>query len=150
MKIRELMTRDPDVLTPEATVGEAARLMRKLDVGIIPVVDDPATNRLQGVITDRDITIRHVAEDHAEDCPVSDHMTVEVRTVPSEESHHGVMRAMRSAKVRRVPVVDEEGRLVGIVSQADLAVDTGPQERDEVKETLEAVSQPARPERAPR
>jgi CBS-domain-containing membrane protein len=47
-------------------------------------------------------------------------------------------------------VVDEEGRLVGIVSQADLAVDTGPQERDEVKETLETVSQPARPERAPR
>jgi CBS domain-containing protein len=150
MKIRELMTRDPDVLTPEATVGEAARLMRKLDVGIIPVVDDPATNHLQGVITDRDITIRHVAEDHAEDCPVSDHMTVEVRTVPSDESHHDVMRAMRSQKVRRVPVVDEDGRLVGIVSQADLAVDTGPQERDEVKETLEAVSQPARPERAPR
>jgi CBS-domain-containing membrane protein len=150
MQVQEVMTRDPNVVTPETAIAEVARMMAKLDVGLIPVVDGSDTRRVQGVITDRDITVRHVAQDHGPACPVSDHMTRDVRTVNEHDSGADVMRAMRSEKIRRVPVLGEGGRLVGIVAQADLAVASGPRDRDAVEETLEEISQPAAPERPKR
>lgn len=147
MKVREIMTPDPEVVTPDHLVSDAAKLMAYLDVGIVPVVDDEGSRLLKGVITDRDIAVRHVAERHEEDCPVSDHMSEATVTVGPEDDVHDVLRQMREARVRRVPVVDGPGKIVGIVAQADLAVKLGPSEPEVVEETIERISEPAAPDR---
>lgn len=145
MKAREIMTPEPRVVAPDDTVSEAARIMRELDVGIVPVVDGER-GRLRGVITDRDIAIRHVADRHAGDCRVSEHMSERVTSVRPEDDVDDVMRRMQSEQVRRIPVVDGD-RLVGIIAQADIAVDVGPREPVKVEKTLERISEPAEPER---
>lgn len=145
MKARELMTSDPECLTRADSVQRAAQLMRDLDVGLIPVVDDRSSMRLAGVITDRDIAIRHVAEGHNE-CTVGDHMsTGNVRTVAPNDSNEDVLRTMRDAQVRRVPVVDEGDRLVGIIAQADIATKSVGDRK--VGQTVEEISEPGRPRR---
>jgi CBS domain-containing protein len=146
----DIMTENPEAVTPDVTLSDAAQKMRDLDVGIIPVVDTLDNRRLRGVITDRDIAIRGVAEGRDGTAVVSDCMTDEVETVNKNDSIQDVMRIMRNEQVRRVPVTDREGRLVGIVAQADLAVDYAGADRDremEVGETLERISEPAHPNR---
>ncbi|MQA89294.1 MAG: CBS domain-containing protein [Gemmatimonas sp.] len=150
MRASEIMTGDPQVVTPEAMVSEAATLMRDLDVGIIPVVDGSDKWRLKGVITDRDIAVRAVAEGKDGNLNVGDCMTHRVRCVNKNDSVRDVMRVMRQEQVRRVPVIDREGRLVGIIAQADLAVDYASRDRDrerEVGSVVETISEPAHPER---
>lgn len=147
MRASEIMTKEPEFVTPQDTLSRAAALMRDRDVGIIPVVDDVSGRRLRGVITDRDIAIRHVAERHSEDCPVSSHMSESVSTVGPDAEAEEVMRIMRDKQVRRVPVVDDGGRLVGIVAQADVAVDLRGREGGEVERTVAEISEPARPRR---
>lgn len=145
MKASEIMTKDPQCCTREDSLSEAARIMRDIDVGIVPVVDDRASMRLTGVITDRDITIRHVADSHPNDCKVGDHMTTsDVRTVAPDADVDDVMKSMRDEQVRRIPVVDN-GRLVGIIAQADIAAD-GPSRKD-VGATVREISEPAKPKR---
>ncbi|MEX2584696.1 MAG: CBS domain-containing protein, partial [Gemmatimonadota bacterium] len=137
-------------VTPETEISDVARQMRDLDVGIIPVVESTDNPRLQGVITDRDIAIRAVAEGKDGSVKVGDCMTRDVRTVNKNDSVRDVMRVMKDEQVRRVPVVDREGRLVGIIAQADLAVDYAGDDSDreiEVSDTLERISEPASPER---
>ncbi len=146
----EIMTENPQVVTAEATIAEVAQKMRDLDVGIIPVVDNAESRQLRGVITDRDIAIRAVAEGKDGKVRVSDCMTAEVRTVNKNDSVRDVMRIMRQDQIRRVPVTDREGRLVGIIAQADLAVDYASDDSRrelEVGETLERISEPAKPRR---
>lgn len=146
----DLMTERPEVVTPGSSVMDAARKMRDLDVGILPVVESLEGRRLRGVITDRDIALRAIANGKDGRERVSECMTTEVRTVNVNDSIHEVMRVMRDELVRRVPVVDREGRLVGIVSQADLAVDYAARDFEkegEVAETIERISEPARPKR---
>jgi CBS domain-containing protein len=150
MQVHELMTKHPGSVTPNATVRQAAEMMRDHDIGIVPVVRSIESAEVVGVITDRDIAVRHVAAGHSADCAVLDHMSRDPHTVKHDESHSDVMRVMRSEKVRRVPVVDHAERLVGVVSQADLAVDLGPRHRSAVEETVEEISQPAEPRRVPR
>jgi CBS domain-containing protein len=147
MQAREIMTRDPKTVTLDDTVVTAARIMRDLDVGIVPVVDAGDGGRLQGVITDRDIAVRHVADGHGGDCKVRDHMSGAVATVGPDDDVARVMERMRHDRVRRIPVVEDGGRLVGIIAQADLAVDTGSDEALEVERTVEEISQPAEPRR---
>lgn len=147
MQAREIMTPDPRTLTPGDTVSEAGRIMRELDVGIVPVVKDGDGGQLDGVITDRDIAVRHVAERHTDDCRISDHMSRGVATVSPDEDVDRVMERMRSEQVRRIPVVEDGGRLVGIIAQADLAVETGPEKTEAVEETVEEISEPAEPKR---
>lgn len=148
MKAREIMTPDPDIVTPDESIARAAQLMRDLDVGIIPVVDDRSGMHLQGVITDRDIAVRHVAEGHQAECLVGDHMTADrLDCVEPDADADQVMEAMRRDQVRRIPVVEDGDRLVGIIAQADLAVEEGPQQPKEVAKTLERISEPAEPER---
>lgn len=146
MKARELMTENPECVTEQDTVERAAQLMRELNVGLIPVVDDNRT--LRGVITDRDIAIRHVAEGHeSNDCQVGEAMTRDrLYTVTPEDDDRTVMSRMREGQVRRVPVVEND-RVVGIIAQADLAVETPDSEAEEVERTIEKISEPARPER---
>lgn len=148
MKARELMTQDPQCVTERDTVRRAAELMRELNVGLIPVVDDADSLRLRGVITDRDIAMRHVAAGHeGGDCRVGDEMTRDDLLTCSPEDDDGtVMSRMREGQVRRIPVVEDE-RLVGIIAQADLAIQTPSSEAEEVERTLEKISEPGRPER---
>jgi CBS domain-containing protein len=148
MKARELMTENPECVTEGDTVEHAAQLMRKLNVGLIPVVDDSTSRRLRGVITDRDIAVRHVADGHdSGDCRVGDEMTSgSLYTVTPEDDDATVMSRMKEGQVRRIPVVDND-RVVGMIAQADLAVDTPDSSAREVERTIEKISEPARPER---
>jgi CBS domain-containing protein len=143
MNARDLMTAGPQVLTAEEPVSHAARIMRDADVGCVPVVDDRARMRLAGVITDRDIVVRCVAERHDGECRVGDHMTREsLAAVGPDADVEEVVAAMERNQLRRV-LVTEQGRLVGIIAQADLALKEGPLEPLVVEEVLEQVSAPS-------
>jgi CBS domain-containing protein len=138
--IKDIMTRDPVCVSPNASVREAAQIMAREDVGIVPVVEND-TRKLLGVITDRDIAIRCVAEGRGGDCRVEEVMSSgRIATCRVNESVNSVMDAMRSEKVRRIPIVDERGALVGIVSQADVVRKAGDDNRAE--QTIEDISEP--------
>lgn len=144
-RARDIMTENPEAVTPATTLGEVARRMAELDVGILPVVDDPEVRRLRGVVTDRDLVVRGMARGLGDSATVAECMTPDVSTVNRNASIHQVMDVMRREQVRRVPVVDGEGRLVGIIAQADLAVNYAgldPQREQEVEEVLERISEP--------
>jgi CBS domain-containing protein len=140
-KAKDVMTRNPQVVTADASVQEAARLMKSEDTGVLPVVESQGTRRVVGVITDRDITIRVVAEGRSS-ATVRDAMSTGVRTCKEDDSLNDVMKVMSSEQVRRVPIVDDSGELVGIVSQADVVLEGGDDKRAE--KTVEAISQPGR------
>ena len=139
MKARELMTKNPECVTRQDSLQRAAQIMRDSDTGFVPVVDSTEGMRLQGVITDRDIAVRHVAEGHGNECKVEEAMsTGELRFCSPDDSDRDVMDAMKSAQVRRIPVVEND-RLVGIISQADLALED---KDSKVGETVEKISEP--------
>ena len=141
MKAREIMTDSPQCVTRHDSLAEAARIMRSADTGFVPVVEDRKSMRLSGVITDRDIAIRHVADNHPNECSVGDHMSAGVRTVQPDDDVNDVMKLMKSEQVRRVPVVEND-RLVGVIAQADLATqDVGDRK---VGDTVEKISEPSR------
>ena len=149
VSVAELMTANPEAVTPDTPLMEVAQRMRDLDVGIIPVVDAEDTFLLQGVITDRDIAVRAAAEGKdMKKSKVRDFMTEAVGTVDESDGVGQVLTVMKRDRVRRVPVTDEEGRLVGIIAQADLAVSYAglDVEREaEVEEVIERISEPASP-----
>jgi len=119
--IRELMTKEPHALASGATVMEAARLMRDEDMGIVPVVDG---DKLVGTVTDRDIAIRVVAEGRSpETVTVGEIASRELVTIDPQQELDEALRLMARHHVRRLPVVEEDGKLVGIVAQADIARD---------------------------
>lgn len=144
MKISELMTKNPCTVSPDTPVSEAARLMKEEDVGIVPVVERAGgaetRGRLVGVITDRDIAVRHVAERRNADAPVRDVMSGGVRTARPDDSVESLMELMGREQIRRIPVVDDRGSLVGVVSQADLVLKANDTTRAE--KTVEAISKP--------
>ncbi len=146
MKARDVMTRDPEVLTPDEPVSRAAQVMRDLNVGIVPVVEDKSSMKLRGVITDRDIAVRHVAEGHGNQCRISDELSREpLHTVRPDADVSEVMNVMKRDQVRRVPVVEGDNRLVGIIAQADIA-ERGPSEKD-VGKVVEKISEGSKPVR---
>ena len=120
MKITECMTRDVQIANPTQTLSEAAQLMAQLDVGVLPVGE---SDRLVGMITDRDIAIRGVAQGRGPDASVRDVMSNEVRYCFDDETIEEVARNMGDIKVRRLPVLNRDKRLVGIVSLGDLTQD---------------------------
>jgi CBS domain-containing protein len=143
MQLRDVMTRDVDVVGPEAPIREAAMKMRALDVGPIPVCDG---ERLVGMLTDRDITVRAVAEGRDPNAtPVRDVMTPEVAFCFEDQDVEQAASLMEQRQVRRIPVLNADKRLVGIVSLGDLALGTRDTER--LGQTLEEVSAPAEPRR---
>jgi CBS domain-containing protein len=151
MRAAEIMTEDPATVTPEATLTDAATKMKELDVGIIPVVESETSRRLKGVITDRDIAVRAVAEGKDGKTRVADCMTTDVETCNKNDDVRSVLQVMRREQVRRVPITDREGRLVGIIAQADVEVDYAgdrSQRERRVQDTVQQISQPASPERA--
>jgi CBS domain-containing protein len=141
MKISEIMTKDPATVTPGTTVRDAAQLMQREDTGIIPVVEAQGSKRLVGVVTDRDIAIRVVAEGRDANTRVSEIMTSDrLATLRPDADVDDVMDTMADQQVRRVPIVDDRGTLVGIVAQADVVRKA----RDDKKaeRTVEKISQP--------
>lgn len=148
MKAREFMTKDPECLTEDDTVQKAAQRMRELNVGLMPVVDDANSRRLRGVITDRDIATRHVAEGHdSGECRVGTEMTRDnLYTVTPDDDQDTVMERMRAGQVRRVPVMEDD-RIIGIIAQADLAIELSDAAAEEVERTVEKISEPAKPRR---
>ncbi len=120
--VRDIMTPNPQSVTEKDSVLQAARLMRDEDTGIIPVVDG---KKIIGLVTDRDIVVRGVAGGKdLNNCRVNEVMTKQVRSVKEDASVREVLDLMSGAQVRRVPVVNRNNELVGIVSMKDLATGT--------------------------
>ncbi len=134
--VRDVMTSDPRSVEPSTTVADAAQLLKSQDVGSLPIVED---GRLLGMLTDRDIVLRVVAEGKDPQAThVGDVASRALVTVDPQQSLEEALRLMAKHQVRRLPVVEEDGRLVGIVAQADVAT-TGDERR--VGETVEQISQ---------
>lgn len=118
MKVSKIMTRDVRLLNPDQTVGEAAKMMAEIDAGALPVGQD---DRLVGMVTDRDIVIRAVAQGKSADTKISEVMSKELLYCFDTDEVDEVSRNMGKAQVRRLAVVNKDKRLVGIVSLGDLA-----------------------------
>lgn len=117
--IGDLMTSNPKTVEATSTIAEAAQIMKSEDTGIVPVVEG---ERLVGTITDRDITIRVVAEGNdPQTTSVEEVASTDLVTVDPQQELSEALRLMAQHQVRRLPVVEEDGRLIGIVSQADVA-----------------------------
>lgn len=145
MLARDIMTPVPAVVTPDATVGEAAAIMRDRDVGFLPVVDSLDSMHLEGVITDRDLAVRCLASHGSPDDLVGSCMTASrLDTVLPDTDVHYVVGIMERDQVRRVPVVDVDGRVVGVLAQGDLARVLGPDEPAAIEELIHRISMPAR------
>lgn len=123
MKISEAMTSNVHIASPDQTICDAARIMAECDSGALPVSDG---SRLIGIITDRDIAIRAVAQKKSPDTAVREVMSNEVLYCFEDEDIEHVAQNMGDLKVRRLPVVSREKRLVGIVSLGDLSLTTKP------------------------
>ena len=137
MKVHEIMTAHARCVGPENTLVEAAGLMRELDVGALPVCDE---DRLAGMVTDRDITLRGVAGGRDPNTtPIRDVMSPGIVYVFADQEVEEVARIMEQRQIRRVPVLNREKRLVGIVSLGDIAVKEGKDSRS--GDTLQSISE---------
>ena len=142
MNAREIMTADPACCTPQDTARDAARKMVEHDCGCLPVVDDMGAKHIVGVVTDRDLAARGLAEGKGADTPVRDLMSASPSCCTPESDLGEVERIMAERQVRRVPVIDAEDRVVGMIAQADLArAGRGVDDR-EVGQTVERISEP--------
>ena len=141
MKAQDIMSKHPTCVTPDTTLADAARLMKNENIGVVPVVESESSRRLVGVLTDREIAVRAVAEGRdGATTSVGHIMTSNVRTSTASDSVNDVMDLMGREQVRRVPVVDERGALVGIISQADIVLEAKDDKRAE--KTVEQISKP--------
>jgi CBS domain-containing protein len=118
MQIANIMSRDVQLINPDGTLRNAAALMKKIDAGALPVAEN---DRLVGMITDRDIAIRGIAEGKGPDSKVRDVMSQEVKYCFEDEDVAHVAESMAALQIRRLPVMTRDKRLVGIVALADLA-----------------------------
>jgi CBS domain-containing protein len=134
MNVRDAMTQSPRTVTSGSTVAEAARVMRDEDAGIVPVVEG---ERLTGVVTDRDIAIQVVAADKdPQTTKVQTIASTDLVTVDPDQDLDEALRLMAKHQVRRLPVTEEDGRLVGILAQADVAKHADASRTGEVVEDI--------------
>jgi CBS domain-containing protein len=141
MKCKDLMTRNPASCLPTDSVVTAAMLMKTQNVGAVPVVADRGSRRLIGIITDRDLALRVVAEQREYyNARVEDVMSRKPAVCRPQDDHDEALDLMSKEQIRRVPVVDDDGRLVGIIAQADVARHAKSKEAGEV---VEQISEPA-------
>ena len=136
MKVSEAMTRDVRVANPNETIRDAARVMAEINAGVLPVGEN---DRLVGMITDRDIAVRAVAEGKAPSTKVRDVMSSEVLYCYDDQDVDEVARNMGDVQVRRLPVVNRDKRLVGIISLGDVACSEG---GDVAGDAVTQISQP--------
>lgn len=136
MKISEVMSRDIEVASPTDSIQSVAQKMAQMDVGALPVCDG---RRIQGMVTDRDITVRAVAQGISPDSPVSQVMTGNLEYVMADDDLDRAADKMADHQIRRLPVIDENQQLVGIISLGDLAQE---HRAKIVGRTLEEISEP--------
>ena len=132
---REIMTTNVTSVTTTAPIREAAAMMRDGDIGSLPVVED---GRLVGIVTDRDIVVRAIAEGADASTSISAAMTADVFSVRPDDFVFEAIRLMADKKVRRIPVVSDDGKLAGIIAMADIALEV--EDEREIAETLEEIS----------
>lgn len=138
MKVREVMTENPTCCTPETGLQEVAQMMVECDCGCIPVVDNEDSKMPIGMITDRDITCRVVAQGRNPlELTARDAMTSTVVSVTPETSLEDCLDLMEESQIRRIAVVDENGCMCGIVAQADVALKA---DEDKTAEVVQEVS----------
>lgn len=135
MRCRDIMTQNVRTTAPTAALRDVATMMRDGDMGAVPVVDG---GKLIGIVTDRDIVIRAVAEGNDSSTTVGEVMTRELFTVSPDDFVFEAVRLMGDKQVRRVPVVGTDGALAGIIAMADVALET--EDEREIAETLEEIS----------
>jgi CBS domain-containing protein len=136
MKIRDAMSDDVRIVNPSQTIRDAAALMARIDAGSLPVGEN---DRLVGMITDRDIAVRAVAQGKGPNTPVREVMSEDVKYCFEEDDVDLVAQNMADLKVRRLPVLNKDKRLIGIVSLGDLALTDGP---SNAGEALCGISEP--------
>ena len=136
MQAQDLMTRDVTIVDPETTIQQAARAMVALDVGALPVGED---DRLVGIITDRDIVVRGIAEGKGPKTKVRELMTPAVKYCFVDDEVEEIATNMADIQLRRLPVMDHDKRLVGILSLSDIAVGDEP---EQAAEALCGISRP--------
>jgi CBS domain-containing protein len=154
MKVEQIMTRSVHACRATSTLADAASIMLDADCGFVPVVSEDGSERVIGVLTDRDICMATLARGRApQDVAVGDVMSRDVRTLRTSATLQAAEDVMREARLRRLPVVDTEGRLVGVLSLADLAIEAErkralsrrPITEEEVGDTLGAICEPGIP-----
>ncbi|HMT06474.1 MAG TPA: CBS domain-containing protein [Pyrinomonadaceae bacterium] len=135
MRVGDIMTKSVRTASPSATLREVAEMMRNGDMGAVPIVDE---NKLVGIVTDRDIVVRGVSEGLTSGAAISEVMTTELFTVTSDEFAFEAIRLMGDKQIRRIPVVNADGSLAGIVAIADIALEM--EDEQEIASTLEEIS----------
>jgi CBS domain-containing protein len=142
MKCSEVMTKDPNCCLPTDTAVEAAQLMKSENVGPIPIVNNKDEKKLEGIVTDRDLVVNLVAEGRdPRDTRVSDVMTTSIKTCRADDDVKDAIELMEEHQIRRIPIVDENDRLLGIIAQADIA--TRMQSPGTTAEVVKQISQSA-------
>ncbi|MFC4076207.1 CBS domain-containing protein [Salinithrix halophila] len=139
MNVSEVMTTDVNSCTPESSLEEVAQKMKEIEVGVVPVCDQ---GKLKGLVTDRDIVVKGLAEQLPSNAKVSEVMTTEQITGTQDMSVEEAARLMSDHQIRRLPIMEND-KLVGIVSLGDLAVEHP--SNDKIGRVLEEVSHPAKP-----
>lgn len=134
-RCREIMTRNVQTATRDMSLQEVAGLMRDGDMGVMPIVE---AGKLVGIVTDRDIVVRAIAEGKRAETPIGDVMTTEIFSVNENDFAFEAIHLMGDKQVRRVPIVNDAGELVGIIAMADVALET--EDEREIAETLEEIS----------
>jgi CBS domain-containing protein len=141
MKVKELMTKDPACCTPDASLDQVAGLMTEYNVGSIPIVDSSDCKKIVGLITDRDIITRTVAKGkNPLEFKAREIMSTSVVTAKEDDDVRDVTRLMEDRMIRRVPVVDDDGCVRGMVAQADIALKTSDKTTADV---VQSISQPS-------
>lgn len=144
-KANDLMTQNPACVTPQTTAQEAASLMEREDVGSLPVVESRDSMKLVGIVTDRDLALRILGRGQAASTPVSTAMSSgNLACVHPEDALDKVEQLMSDHQVRRIPVVDESNRVLGMIAQADLAREQKAVGRKDFGKVLEEISEPGR------
>ncbi len=147
MKASDLMTRKPTTCTPDQTAEKAAQLMLGQDCGLLPVVET-GSDKVIGTVTDRDLAVRVLAKGKGPDTKIRDAMSDDPSWCRPDDDIERVERIMEERQVRRVPVVNDQGSIVGIIAQADLARHRGAEVPD--SKISEVVDQISRPRESPR
>ena len=142
MKAQDIMSKNPATVTPGTRARQAAKVMKDEDVGVVPVVEESGgAKRLVGVLTDRDLAIRLVAEGKDPDAvEVRELMSANPKTARAADDVSKVLDLMGREQVRRIPIVDDRGSLVGIVAQADVVLEAKDDRKAE--DTVEKISKP--------
>jgi len=135
MRCRDIMTKNVKTATRDTSLKSVAAMMRDGDVGAVPVVED---GKLVGIVTDRDIVVRSVADGKNADSSVGEAMTTELFTVKPDDYVFEAIRLMGDKQIRRIPVVNAIGELAGIIAMADVALEM--EDEREIAETLEEIS----------